>query len=95
MRDASFDVLRELGLTKIFSSTGSTGCRFTAGLPRRPRIQRTRPARSSVSRHKHRVLRRARQAGLRAWPHHGTGLRLTRLGALATARVNRAPLAIE
>ena len=47
VRDATFEVLRELGLTTIFSNPGSTEIDLLARPARRPPV-RARPARGAV-----------------------------------------------
>src|SRR6185503_6701688 len=68
VRDATFDVLRERGLTTIFANPGSTEIQLLSGLPADLRF----------------VL---------ALLHTTAGLG-NAVAALATARVNRAPLVV-
>ena len=70
VRDASFDVLRDRGLTTIFGNPGSTEVPFLAGFPGRPPI-RAGAARSVGGRARHGLGARARRARPRASPHDG------------------------
>ena len=92
VRDATFDVLRRRGLTTLFSNPGSTEVPFLAGLAGRPAL-RARAARGLGRRARDRVRDRAR-ASRRSRSCTRRPGSATRVGALATARVNRAPLVV-
>lgn len=91
VRDATFDVLREHGLTTIFGNPGSTEVPFLAGLPDDLRFV--------LGLHEGAVVGLAtgwaigRREPAFALLHTTAGLG-NAVGALATARVNRAPLVV-
>ena len=91
VRDAAFDVLRERGLTTIHSNPGSTEVPLLAGLPEDLRFV-LGPPRGVGRRHGD---RRAIGSGEPAFVllHTTAGLG-NAVSALATARVNRAPLVV-
>ena len=91
MRDATFDVLRRLELTTIFSNPGSTEVPFLAGLPDDLRsCSRCTRARWSAMAAGHAI---GRGAPALALLHSTPGLG-NAVAALATARLNRAPLVV-
>ena len=91
IRDAAFDVLRRRGLTTLFANPGSTEVPFLAGLPEDLRFV--------LALHEGSVVGMAsgwaigRGAPALAILHTTAGLG-NAVGALATARVNRAPLVV-
>src|SRR5512134_1407496 len=91
VRDATFDVLRAQGLTTIFGNPGSTEVPFLAGLPDDLRFV--------LGLHEGAVVGLAtgwavaRREPAFALLHTTAGLG-NAVGALATARVNRAPLVV-
>jgi benzoylformate decarboxylase len=91
VRDAAFDVLRAHGLTRIFANPGSTEVPLLAGLPDDLRFV--------LGLHEGSVVGMAtgyaigRRAPACALLHTTAGLG-NAVGALATARVNRAPLVV-
>jgi benzoylformate decarboxylase len=91
VRDATFDVLRERGLTTIFGNPGSTEVPFLAGFPEDLRFV--------LGLHEGPVIGLAtgwaigREEPAFALLHTTAGLG-NAVGALATARVNRAPLVV-
>jgi benzoylformate decarboxylase len=91
VRDATFDVLRERGLTTIFGNPGSTEVPFLAGLPDDLRFV--------LALHEGPVVGLAtgwaiaRDEPAFALLHTTAGLG-NAVGALATARVNRAPVVV-
>ena len=91
VRDASFDVLRERGLTTIFGNPGSTEVPFLSGLPEDLRFVLALHEGSVVGLATGWAIGRAEPAF--ALLHTTAGLG-NAVGALATARVNRAPLVV-
>jgi benzoylformate decarboxylase len=91
VRDATFDVLRRLGLTTIFSNPGSTEVSFLAGLPGDLRFVLALHEGSVVGMATGFALGRGGPAF--ALLHTTAGLG-NAVAALATARVNRAPLVV-
>ena len=91
MRDATFDVLRRLGLTTIFSNPGSTEISFLAGLPDDLRFVLALHEGSVVGMATGFAIGRGEPAF--ALLHTTAGLG-NAVSALATARVNRAPLVV-
>jgi benzoylformate decarboxylase len=91
VRDAAFDVFRRRGLTTLFSNPGSTEVPFLAGLPADLRFV--------LALHENAVVALAtgfaigRDEPALAVVHTTAGLG-NAVGALATARVNRAPLVV-
>src|SRR3954464_7917189 len=91
VRDATFTVLRRRGLTTLFSNPGSTEVPLLAGLPDDLRFV--------LALHENAVVARAtgyaigRREPALAIVHTAAGLG-NAVGALATARVNRAPLVV-
>jgi benzoylformate decarboxylase len=91
VRDATFDVLRERGLTTVFGNPGSTEVPFLAGFPEDLRFV--------LALHEGPVVGLAtgwavaREEPAFALLHTTAGLG-NAVGALATARVNRAPLVV-
>ena len=92
VRDATFDVLRRRGMTRIFSNPGSTEVPFLVDLPVGSRV-RARPARG--------LRRSGSRPGGRSAGESPPSCCCTRrpglgnaVSALATARVNRAPLVV-
>ena len=92
VREATFDVLRTLGLTPIFSNPGSTEVSFLAGLPDDLAL-RPGAARGLRRRAWPPATRIGRGAPAFALLHTTAGLG-NAVSALATARVNRAPLVV-
>jgi benzoylformate decarboxylase len=91
VRDAAFDVLRAHGLTTIFANPGSTEVPLLAGLPDDLRFVLGLHEGSVVGMATgHAIGRRAPACALL---HTTAGLG-NAVGALATARVNRAPLVV-
>jgi benzoylformate decarboxylase len=91
VRDATFDVLRERGLTTIFGNPGSTEVPFLAGLPEDLRFVLALHEASVVGLATGWAI--AREEPAFALLHTTAGLG-NAVGALATARVNRAPLVV-
>ena len=91
VRDATFDVLRRLGLTTIFSNPGSTEVSFLAGLPDDLRFVLALHEGSVVGMATGFAIGRGEPAF--ALLHTTAGLG-NAVSALATARVNRAPLVV-
>src|SRR4051794_10477359 len=91
VRDATFDVLRRLGLTTIFSNPGSTEVPFLAGLPEDLEFVLALHEASVVGLATGWAL--GREAPAFALLHTTAGLG-NAVAALATARVNRAPLVV-
>jgi benzoylformate decarboxylase len=91
VRDATFDVLRERGLTTIFGNPGSTEVPFLAGLPEDLRFVLALHEGSVVGLATGWAI--ARDEPAFALLHTTAGLG-NAVGALATARVNRAPLVV-
>jgi benzoylformate decarboxylase len=91
VRDATFDVLRRLGLTTIFSNPGSTEVSFLAGLPHDLRFVLALHEGSVVGMATGFAIGRGEPAF--ALLHTTAGLG-NAVSALATARVNRAPLVV-
>jgi len=91
VRDAAFDVFRRRGLTTLFSNPGSTEVPFLAGLPGDLRFVLALHEGSVVALATGFALGRGEPA--LAVVHTTAGLG-NAVGALATARVNRAPLVV-
>ena len=91
VRDATFDVLRSRGLTTIFGNPGSTEIPFLAGLPEDLRFILALHEASVVGLATGWALGRG-EPGF-ALLHTAAGLG-NAVAALATARVNRAPLVV-
>jgi len=91
VRDATFDVLRERGLTTIFGNPGSTEVPFLAGFPDDLRFVLALHEASVVGLATGWALGRGEPAV--ALLHTTAGLG-NAVAALATARVNRAPLVV-
>jgi benzoylformate decarboxylase len=91
VREATFDVLRTLGLTRIFSNPGSTEVSFLTGLPDDLEFVLGLHEGSVVGMATGYALGRGRPAF--ALLHTTAGLG-NAVSALATARVNRAPLVV-
>jgi benzoylformate decarboxylase len=91
VRDATFDVLREQGLTTIFGNPGSTEVPFLSGLPEDLRFVLALHEASVVGLATGWAIGRREPAF--ALLHTTAGLG-NAVGALATARVNRAPLVV-
>jgi benzoylformate decarboxylase len=91
VRDAAFDVFRRRGLTTLFSNPGSTEVPFLAGLPDDLRFVLALHEGSVVALATGFALGRGEPA--LAIVHTTAGLG-NAVGALATARVNRAPLVV-
>ena len=91
VRDATFDVLRRLELTTIFSNPGSTEVPFLAGLPDDLRFVLALHEGSVVSMAIGHALGSGRPA--LALLHSTPGLG-NAVAAIATARLNRAPLVV-
>ncbi len=91
VRDATFDVFRRRGLTTLFSNPGSTEVPFLAGLPDDLRFVLALHEGSVVALATGFALGRGEPA--LAVVHTTAGLG-NAVGALATARVNRAPLVV-
>ena len=91
VRDATLDVLRELGLTTIFSNPGSTEVSFLTGLPDDFRFVLGLHEGSVVGMASGFAIGRGEPAF--ALLHTTAGLG-NAVAALATARVNRAPLVV-
>src|SRR3954463_3252966 len=91
VRDATFDVFRRFGMTTIFSNPGSTEISFLAGLPDDLRFVLALHEGSVVGMAAGSALGRGAPAF--ALLHTTAGLG-NAVSALATARVNRAPLVV-
>src|SRR3954464_11345936 len=91
VREATFDVLRRLGLTRIFSNPGSTEISFLAGLPDDLEFVLGLHEGSVVGMATGYALGRGAPAF--ALLHTTAGLG-NAVAALATARVNRAPVVV-
>ena len=91
VRDATFDVLRERGLTTIFGNPGSTEVPFLAGLPEDLRFVLALHEGSAVGMATGWAIGRNEPAFVLLHTTAGLG---NAVGALATARVNRAPLVV-
>jgi benzoylformate decarboxylase len=91
VREATFDVLRTLGLTTIFSNPGSTEVPFLVGLPRDLRFVLGLHEGSVVGMATGFALGRGEPAFVLLHTTAGLG---NAVSALATARVNRAPLVV-
>jgi benzoylformate decarboxylase len=91
VRDATFDVLRERGLTTLFANPGSTEVPFLAGFPEDFRFVLALHEASVVGLATGWAIARDEPAS--ALLHTTAGLG-NAVGALATARVNRAPLVV-
>jgi benzoylformate decarboxylase len=91
VRDAAFDVFRRRGLTTLFSNPGSTEVPFLAGLPDDLKFVLALHEGSVVSMATGFAIGRGEPA--LAVVHTTAGLG-NAVGALSTARVNRAPLVV-
>jgi benzoylformate decarboxylase len=91
VRDATFDVLRERGLTTIFGNPGSTEVPFLAGLPEDLRFVLALHEASVVGMATGWAIGRKEPAFVLLHTTAGLG---NAVGALATSRVNRAPLVV-
>jgi benzoylformate decarboxylase len=91
VRDATLDVLRELGLTTIFSNPGSTEVAFLTGLPDDLRFVLGLHEGSVVGMATGFALGRGQPAFVLLHTTAGLG---NAVAALATARVNRAPMVV-
>ena len=91
VRDAAFDVVRRRGLTTLFSNPGSTEVPFLAGLPDELTFVLALHEGSVVSMATGFAIGRGEPA--LAVVHTTAGLG-NAVGALATARVNKAPLVV-
>ena len=91
VRDATFDVLRRRGLTTLFANPGSTEVPFLAGLPDDLRFVLALHEGSVVGLATGFAIARGEPA--LAILHTTAGLG-NAVGAIATARVNRAPLVV-
>ena len=91
VRDATFDVLRRLGLTTIFSNPGSTEVPFLAGLPGDLRFVLALHEGSVVGTAAGYALGRGEPSLVLLHSTPGLG---NAVAALATARLNRAPLVV-
>jgi benzoylformate decarboxylase len=91
VREATFDVLRTLGLTTIFSNPGSTEISFLVGLPADLRFVLALHEGSVVGMATGFALGRGAPAFVLLHTTAGLG---NAVSALATARVNRAPLVV-
>src|SRR3954467_13595402 len=91
VRDATFDVLRRLELTTIFSNPGSTEVPFLAGLPEDLRFVLALHEGSVVGMAAGYALGTSRPALVLLHSTPGLG---NAVAALATARLNRAPLVV-
>jgi benzoylformate decarboxylase len=91
VREATFDVLRRLGLTRIFSNPGSTEISFLAGLPDDLEFVLGLHEGSVVGMATGYALGRGAPAFVLLHTTAGLG---NAVAALATARVNRAPLVV-
>src|SRR6478735_10960461 len=91
VRDATFAVLRRLGLTTIFSNPGSTEVPFLAGLPGDLRFVLALHEGSVVGMAAGHALGRGEPSLVLLHSTPGLG---NAVAALATARLNRAPLVV-
>src|SRR4029434_9978446 len=91
VRDATFDLFRRRGLTTMFANPGSTEVPFLAGLPDDLRFVLALHEGSVVGLATGWAIGRGEPA--LALLHTTAGLG-NAVGALATARVNRAPLVV-
>src|SRR5205823_5229169 len=91
VRDAAFDVFRRRGLTTMFSNPGSTEVPFLAGLPDDIRFILGLHEGSVVGMATGWAIGRDEPALVVLHTTAGLG---NAVGALATARVNRAPLVV-
>jgi benzoylformate decarboxylase len=91
VRDAAFDVMRRRGLTTIFGNPGSTEVPFLAGLPEDLRFVLALHEGSVVGMATGWAIGRGEPAFVLLHTTAGLG---NAVGALATARVNRAPLVV-
>lgn len=91
VRDAAFDVLRAGGLTTIFANPGSTEIALLAGLPDDLRFVLALHEGSVVGMATGWAIARGEPAMVLLHTTAGLG---NAVGALATARVNRAPLVV-
>jgi benzoylformate decarboxylase len=91
VRDATFDVLRARGLTTIFGNPGSTEVPFLSGFPEDLRFVLALHEGSVVGLATGWAIGRAEPAFVLLHTTAGLG---NAVGALATARVNRAPLVV-
>jgi benzoylformate decarboxylase len=91
VRDATLDVMRELGLTTIFSNPGSTEISFLTGLPDDLRFVLGLHEGSVVGMASGFAIGRGAPAFVLLHTTAGLG---NAVSALATARVNRAPLVV-
>ena len=91
VREATFDVLRARGLTTIFGNPGSTEVPFLAGLPKDLRFVLALHEGPAVGMATGWAIGRRRSAFVLLHTTAGLG---NAVGALATARVNRAPLVV-
>jgi benzoylformate decarboxylase len=91
VREATFDVLRRLGLTTIFSNPGSTEVSFLAGLPHDLTFVLALHEGSVVGMATGFALGRGEPAFVLLHTTAGLG---NAVSAVATARVNRAPLVV-
>jgi benzoylformate decarboxylase len=92
VRDASFEVLRELGMTKIFSNPGSTEVPLLAGLPDDLEFVLALHESSVVGMATGWAIGSGEPAFCLLHTTAGLG---NAVSALATARVNRAPLVVS
>jgi benzoylformate decarboxylase len=91
VRDAAFDVMRRRGLTTIFGNPGSTEVPFLAGLPDDLEFVLALHEGSVVGMATGWAIGRSEPAFVLLHTTAGLG---NAVGALATARVNRAPLVV-
>jgi benzoylformate decarboxylase len=91
VRDATFDLLRERGLTTIFGNPGSTEVPFLSGLPDDLQFVLALHEGSVVGLATGWVIGRGEPAFVLLHTTAGLG---NAVGALATARANRAPLVV-
>src|SRR4051794_34007008 len=91
VRDATYEVLRRLGLTTIFSNPGSTEVPFLAGLPEDLRFVLALHEGSVVGMAAGHALGRGSTSLVLLHSTPGLG---NAVAALATARLNRAPLVV-
>lgn len=91
VRDATFDVMRRCGMTTIFANPGSTEVPFLAGLPEDLRFVLALHEGSVVGMATGWAIARGEPAFVLLHTTAGLG---NAVGALATARVNRAPLVV-
>jgi benzoylformate decarboxylase len=91
VRDATFDVLRRHGLTTIFANPGSTEVSFLTGLPADLEFVLALHEGSVVGMATGYAIASGRPALVQLHTTAGLG---NAVGALATARVNRAPLVV-